>query len=417
MNYYDESLDDRVKASPATRRLAKSLGIDLSEIIGTGREGRVEADDLEKYLQDEKTRINETVEKPAEPKEEKPDELKALEETVRMIGSEIDSLDESRVEVVNDTEENEEAVQADQDIIKFMIKNQNDLFSDDDIPSGVIVNYDMAHNSITSTEDVTDYEKEAVINPTSRDRIYDANLVTKVSRDIPETKEEAATEDDAKPSFDISDVSDTAGDEQKIVLTFNDATSNTIILNADTDDVLSVGEQDSSHLVIETKRYNVLNMGIRAKLDYVKEMLAPFVEPTADKIFDTIVKAIVFSIEKNNIENYNDEIIISRYEEGGLVKKKIKGIGDLTVTQMHRNMKDVTEDDNIIYTITDITPLGIDYFFPRTGTDTVDFFVLISEDRVRVFLSVCDVILDDMTIARVLTTVRSVINNPSLMLV
>ena len=158
-------------------------------------------------------------------------------------------------------------------------------------------------------------------------------------------------------------------------------------------------------------------MGISADLKLVREMLSPFVEATDDRIFDTVVKAIVFAIEKNGIENYNDEMIIGKYVDDVLVNKKITSISDLTVTQMDRKMEDLSDDDEIIYTVTDITPLGIDYFFPRTGTDTVDFFVLVNRDRVKVYLSVCDVILNDVTIAKVLTTVRDVINNPSLMLV
>ena len=420
MNKFEE----RVKASPATRRLAKTLGIDLSEIKGTGFGGRVEADDLERYLQEKKIKLNSDPENfMASPKEEF-DELKELEESINRINTEIKTLDDRKVEVVNEPEETEDSVEADKDIIKFMIKHQNDLFSDDDVPESVIINYDRAHNTITSDEDLEDWEKDAVVNPTEKDRIYETNIEATmeeakvepeqfvpveenlISREYVEVEKEEEAPEETYDEFE---------DENRIVLTFNDATNNTIILN--TEDNFDVTDRDSSHLVIETKRFNVLNMGISANLGYVREMLSPFVEPTDDMIFDTVVKAIVFAIEKIGIENYHDEMIVGKYIDDVLIKKKIRAIGDLTVTQMDRKMEDITEEDDIIYTVTDITPLGIDYFFPRTGTDTIDFFVLINGDRVKVYLSVCDVILNDVTIAKVLTTVRSVINNPSLMLV
>lgn len=406
-------LDEKVKASPATRRLAKTLGIDLSEIKGTGEDGRIEADDLEMYLRNKKVKINSNPEQfMASPKEEY-DELKELEESINRINSEIIKLDDRKVEVVNDRKENEESVESDKDIIQFMIKHQNDLFDDEEDTPNVIVNYDMAHNTITSEEDLEDKEKDAVVNPDEKDRIYDVNIEVGAEEEkyVPVSEEEVISRE-----FDDDDDDDEEdAEENRIILTFNDATNNTIILN--TEDDFGVTDRDAAHLVIETKRYNVLNMGISADLKLVREMLSPFVEATDDRIFDTVVKAIVFAIEKNGIENYNDEMIIGKYVDDVLVNKKITSISDLTVTQMDRKMEDLSDDDEIIYTVTDITPLGIDYFFPRTGTDTVDFFVLVNRDRVKVYLSVCDVILNDVTIAKVLTTVRDVINNPSLMLV
>ena len=46
--------NSKQKASPATRKLAKALGIDLSQIEGSGENGRIEAADLERYLNDRK---------------------------------------------------------------------------------------------------------------------------------------------------------------------------------------------------------------------------------------------------------------------------------------------------------------------------------------------------------------------------
>ena len=51
--------NSKQKASPATRKLAKALGIDLSDIEGSGENGRIEASDIEKYLRDKKKVDNE----------------------------------------------------------------------------------------------------------------------------------------------------------------------------------------------------------------------------------------------------------------------------------------------------------------------------------------------------------------------
>ena len=42
--------DERIKASPAIKRIAKQYGIDLQNITGTGEDGRIEVSDLERYL-------------------------------------------------------------------------------------------------------------------------------------------------------------------------------------------------------------------------------------------------------------------------------------------------------------------------------------------------------------------------------
>lgn len=42
--------NERVKASPAIRRIAKQYGINLNEIVGTGEGGRIEVENLESYL-------------------------------------------------------------------------------------------------------------------------------------------------------------------------------------------------------------------------------------------------------------------------------------------------------------------------------------------------------------------------------
>ena len=55
----------RIVATPATRRLTRELNVDLSEIAGTGLEGRITEDDVRKFAQSKKERV-EVVTKPAE---------------------------------------------------------------------------------------------------------------------------------------------------------------------------------------------------------------------------------------------------------------------------------------------------------------------------------------------------------------
>jgi pyruvate dehydrogenase E2 component (dihydrolipoamide acetyltransferase) len=55
----------RIIAAPATRRLARELSVDLSKIAGTGLEGRITEDDVRKFAESKKERI-EVVTKPAE---------------------------------------------------------------------------------------------------------------------------------------------------------------------------------------------------------------------------------------------------------------------------------------------------------------------------------------------------------------
>jgi pyruvate dehydrogenase E2 component (dihydrolipoamide acetyltransferase) len=55
----------RIAATPATRRLARELAVDLTEIAGTGLQGRITEDDVRKFAQSKKERI-EVATKPAE---------------------------------------------------------------------------------------------------------------------------------------------------------------------------------------------------------------------------------------------------------------------------------------------------------------------------------------------------------------
>ncbi|HOL35877.1 MAG TPA: E3 binding domain-containing protein, partial [bacterium] len=45
---------ERIKASPAAKRLASELGIDIGKIKGTGEGGRIEKKDVEAYAQQQK---------------------------------------------------------------------------------------------------------------------------------------------------------------------------------------------------------------------------------------------------------------------------------------------------------------------------------------------------------------------------
>lgn len=49
-----------VPAGPATRKLARELGVGLNEVKGSGREGRVTLDDLKGFVKSERTRVKES---------------------------------------------------------------------------------------------------------------------------------------------------------------------------------------------------------------------------------------------------------------------------------------------------------------------------------------------------------------------
>jgi len=46
-----EKFEERVAASPAAKRLAREHGVDLSQVVGTGPEGRIVEDDVQKFLE------------------------------------------------------------------------------------------------------------------------------------------------------------------------------------------------------------------------------------------------------------------------------------------------------------------------------------------------------------------------------
>src|SRR5205807_4214438 len=48
---------DLIPAGPATRRLARELGVTLTEVSGTGRGGRVTLDDIKGFVRSERTRV------------------------------------------------------------------------------------------------------------------------------------------------------------------------------------------------------------------------------------------------------------------------------------------------------------------------------------------------------------------------
>ena len=53
--------DDKIKASPAAKRVARELGIDISKLEGTGIDGRIQLSDVEAYG----TKMNELTENTA----------------------------------------------------------------------------------------------------------------------------------------------------------------------------------------------------------------------------------------------------------------------------------------------------------------------------------------------------------------
>jgi len=46
-----EKVEERIVASPAAKRIAREQGVDLSKIVGTGPEGRIVEDDVERFIE------------------------------------------------------------------------------------------------------------------------------------------------------------------------------------------------------------------------------------------------------------------------------------------------------------------------------------------------------------------------------
>jgi pyruvate dehydrogenase E2 component (dihydrolipoamide acetyltransferase) len=67
-----------VPASPATRRLARELGVDLREARGTGPGGLVTAEDVKSYAEGKERPVERPKEEPEKKLEEKPEEAEAL---------------------------------------------------------------------------------------------------------------------------------------------------------------------------------------------------------------------------------------------------------------------------------------------------------------------------------------------------
>ncbi|KAF8819804.1 2-oxo acid dehydrogenases acyltransferase (catalytic domain) domain-containing protein [Cardiosporidium cionae] len=59
-NIFFTSSQNDVRSSPATRRLAKELGVNLAEVVGTGKDGRISKSDVEEHL----TKVKEILSQP-----------------------------------------------------------------------------------------------------------------------------------------------------------------------------------------------------------------------------------------------------------------------------------------------------------------------------------------------------------------
>lgn len=436
--------NSKQKASPATRKLAKALGIDLSDIEGSGENGRIEASDIEKYLRDKKKVDNEISDDVFVKKMNEDDEFKILEQRINMINSEedIDNFDEESNAIYTNTntqKPSKEIDNADSDIIQFMIKHQNDIYDDEgEAPKDIIVNYDQNSNTITSEYTIPEEtreereEKSDSIEKMNRDEQahYSPIIEEVVSKEFDEEGKEIPVvpvennvvhqvvvpfEEDPDDYPDTErEINESFG--KRVIITLNDDTSSSVVINKEPVDV---EEEDTkqNQVVIETHTHNSVSMGIKAHLNLVKEMLASYSDLSERKVFNTIVKSIVFSLDKAKIDSFTGKIKICKFHNNELTEKKIEGVNELTVSQMDKNMVDIEDGEDIDYIITDMTPLNIDYYYPKAFEQKVDITVLIKEDYVKVYINACEDLMSSMQCANVLSTIKSVINNPSLMLV
>ena len=65
-------------------------------------------------------------------------------------------------------------------------------------------------------------------------------------------------------------------------------------------------------------------MGIKAHLNLVKEMLASYSDLSERKVFNTIVKSIVFSLDKVGISSFDGKIKFANSIITRLLKRKLK---------------------------------------------------------------------------------------------
>ena len=442
--------NSKQKASPATRKLAKALGIDLSQIEGSGENGRIEAADLERYLNDRKRLEENNIENISIKSSKEDEELKILEQRINMINDEVEdkTADNTKIYSSSETdEEMEELNNADSDIIQFMIKHQNDIYDEDNSSKDIIVNYDQTSSIITSEvkEEANDKEENEEIHDT-KDTIEKMNKAENAKEAYTPVIEEVVSKeyDDEGNEIPVvpvensvthqvivpaehSEISEEYPDTERevnesygkrVVITLNDDTSRSVVINKDGKSSEEKTVSDQSQLVIETHTHNVVTMGIKASLELVKEMLVSYSDLSERKIFNTVVKSIVFALEKNKITSFKGDVAIYKYDsEEGFTGRKLSGINELTVSQMDKRMKYIIEGEDIDFRITDISPLKIDYYYPRACEEKVDITVLIQDEHVKVYLSACEDLMDFNECAKVLSNIKSVINNPSLMLV
>lgn len=434
------------KASPATRKLAKALGIDLSQIEGSGANGRIEARDLEAYLNNKKKSDNEIQEDIFIKSNFEDEDFKMLEQRINMINEASNNENEhsSTTIYANDnlSEDMDNIDSADSDIIQFMIKHQNDIYDDEEAPKDIIVNYDQTSSTITSEvrddaeesvgENSNNNDKDESISDVS-DNNEENNLYIPIAEEI--VSKEYNENGDEVPVVPVEnnvihqvivpieensdDYPDTEREinesfGKRVVITLNDDTRSSVVINKEN---ITEEENAQNQVVIETHTHNAVTMGIKANLNLVKEMLVSYSDLSERKIFNTVVKSIVFAIEKNRIESFDGNVLIYRYKDDNFIGKKLSGINELTVSQMDKKSEDISEGEDIDYRITDLSPLNIDYYYPKACEQKVDIVVIIKEDKAKVYLSASEELISSVECAKVLSTIKSVINNPSLMLV
>ena len=123
-------------------------------------------------------------------------------------------------------------------------------------------------------------------------------------------------------------------------------------------------------------------------------------------------KVAVRNVRRNAIHDLK-----ASQKNGEITEDALKDFEDEIQKITDKHIKEIPKEKEINYAITDITNLGIDYFYPKVCEQKVEISVLVRENIVKVFINACEDLMSFTECAKVLSTIKSVINNPSLMLV
>lgn len=401
---------DKQKASPATRKLAKDLGIDLLDVKANNEDGRITVKDLEDYIyMRKKLQAKERITNEEEYKKQQ-QEIKQLEDKENYIKN-INSQkvvydDEPKVEnITNNIEYKPSDFGNNPDIIQFLIKNPNSEEENEDNEKQIVINYDKASHSITQEKVLRGFDEELMNNKESvhvEDKIYSKEYDNNDSAPIP---------------LNISTVN-------KVVM----PNKNEYIQNEDKiEKVIVPIKEDYSN----TPKYDALkskvpfgmededsfSLGINTNIIAIKEMLDSYNMLSEENILYALLKIISFCAGKHNIEEFNKCFSLFKYDNGDLYCGKVENISSLKISQIKNAISPLDNNNENRYKITDLSTFNIDYILPKTCDNQVQIILIITDTKAKVFINADKTILPFNTCGKLLTSIKSVIKNPSLMVI